>query len=83
MLAGIVVVIPAYLLTLLLAFPVAVLAASQTVPAEQVAGVVHLGELGLDGRIAPSPRRSPPMYRRSRPVACSTSRASCRSRTAI
>lgn len=38
-----------------LAIAVAVLAASQTAPAEQVAGVVHLGELGLDGTVRSVP----------------------------
>src|SRR5437879_1228819 len=34
-----------------LALALAVLAASKVVPAEQISGVVSLGELGLDGRL--------------------------------
>jgi magnesium chelatase family protein len=36
-----------------LAVAVAVLAAAEHLPAERVAGTVHLGELGLDGRLHP------------------------------
>jgi magnesium chelatase family protein len=36
-----------------LAVAVALLAAAGTIPADSVAGLVHLGELGLDGRVRP------------------------------
>lgn len=38
-----------------LGIAIAVLAAARTVPADQVARVAHLGELGLDGRVRPVP----------------------------